>query len=75
MRNGASRSSRLRACTGVDDRAFKVVDLSYRVIPGDIEAGDLTMTHSSVHFDRTGFREDVNLVFRSTGSANSSARA
>ena len=21
------------------------------------------MTHSSVHFDRTGFREDVNLVF------------
>jgi D-proline reductase (dithiol) PrdB len=21
------------------------------------------MTHSSVHFDRTGFREDVNVVF------------
>ena len=45
------------------DPAFQVVDLSYRVIPGDIEAEQLTMTHSSVHFDRTGFREDVNLVF------------
>ncbi len=45
------------------DRAFSMVDLSYRVIPGDIRAGDLAMTHSSVHFDRSGFREDVNLVF------------
>ena len=45
------------------DRAFSLVDLSYRVIPGNIAADDLTMTHSSVHFDRTGFREDVNLVF------------
>lgn len=45
------------------DRAFSMIDLSYRVIPGDIGAEDLTMTHSSVHFDRSGFREDVNLVF------------
>lgn len=47
----------------VEDKAFSLVDLSYRVIPGDIAADELTMTHSSVHFDRTGFREDVNLVF------------
>lgn len=46
-----------------DDRAFSMIDLSYRVIPGDIAAEELTMTHSSVHFDRSGFREDVNLVF------------
>lgn len=45
------------------DQAFAMIDLSYRVIPGDIRAEDLTMTHSSVHFDRSGFREDVNLVF------------
>jgi D-proline reductase (dithiol) PrdB len=45
------------------DKAFSLVDLSYRVIPGNIASDDLTMTHSSVHFDRTGFREDVNLVF------------
>lgn len=47
----------------IGDRAFAMVDLSYRVIPGDVAADELTMTHSSVHFDRTGFREDVNLVF------------
>ena len=47
----------------VGDRAFSTVDLSYRVIPGSISTNDLTMTHSSVHFDRTGFREDVNVVF------------
>ena len=47
----------------VADKAFSMVDLSYRVIPGSINADDLTMTHTSVHFDRTGFREDVNLVF------------
>jgi D-proline reductase (dithiol) PrdB len=35
----------------VGEPAFSWVDLSYRVIPGDIEASDLTMTHSSVHFD------------------------
>ena len=47
----------------VEDETFSIVDLGYRVIPGNIEADDLTMTHSSVHFDRVGFREDVNLVF------------
>lgn len=47
----------------VEDPAFSVVDLSYRVIPGSLRANELTMTHSSIHFDRTGFREDVNVVF------------
>ncbi len=47
----------------VGDRAFSTVDLSYRVIPGTTRADELTMTHSSIHFDRTGFREDVNVVF------------
>ena len=45
------------------DAAFSFVDLTYRVIPGDTDLDKLTMTHSSVHFDRTGFREDVNVVF------------
>ena len=47
----------------VGDPAFATVDLSYRVIPGTPLASTLTMTHSSIHFDRTGFREDVNVVF------------
>ena len=28
------------------------VDLSCRVVPGDADLGSLTMTHSSVNFDR-----------------------
>lgn len=47
----------------IGDDPFRFVDLTYRVIPGHTELGELTMTHSSVHFDRTGFREDVNVVF------------
>ena len=47
----------------VGDPAFATVDLSYRVIPGTTSANELTMTHSSIHFDRTGFHEDVNVVF------------
>ena len=46
-----------------DDDAFTLVDLSYRVISADTDLSTLTMTHSSVHFDRSGFREDVNTVF------------
>lgn len=45
------------------DRAFSIVDLGYRVIAGDTEVSTLTMTHSSVHFDRTGFQDDANTVF------------
>jgi D-proline reductase (dithiol) PrdB len=47
----------------IDDERFNLVDVSYRVLPSDVKTGDLSMTHSSVHFDRTGFREDVNLVY------------
>ena len=35
----------------------------YRVIPGDIKARDLVMTHISTNFDRTGFQRDWNVVF------------
>ncbi|MDE0812603.1 MAG: glycine/sarcosine/betaine reductase selenoprotein B family protein [Alphaproteobacteria bacterium] len=46
-----------------DDRNFALRDLGYRVIPGDIDAADLVMTQSSVNYDRTGFQQDVNVVF------------
>ena len=35
----------------------------YRVIPGDATAADLTMSHNSINFDRTGFQQDINVVF------------
>ncbi len=35
----------------------------YRVMPGDVAAEDLVMSHISTNFDRTGFQQDWNLVF------------
>ena len=46
-----------------DDRNFSLRDLSFRVIPGDIATAELVMTQSSVNYDRTGFQQDVNVVF------------
>ncbi len=46
-----------------DDKNFDLSDLSYRVIPGDVGLNDLVMTQASVNFDRTGFQQDVNVVF------------
>lgn len=45
------------------DRPFEGRTGDYRVIPGDITAGDLVMTHISTNFDRTGFQRDWNVVF------------
>lgn len=47
------------------DRPFGAgaADVDYRVIPGDVGAGDLVMSHVSVNFDRTGFQQDINVVF------------
>lgn len=42
---------------------FELRDTGYRVIPGDVAAADLMMSHSSVNFDRTGFQQDINIVF------------
>ena len=46
-----------------DDEAFDFADASFRAIPNDEDADNLVMSHSSVNFDRSGFQEDVNLVF------------
>lgn len=46
-----------------EDSAFELTDASYRVLPGEVAGSDLVMSHSSVNFDRSGFAEDVNLVF------------
>ncbi|MCH9674652.1 MAG: glycine/betaine/sarcosine/D-proline family reductase selenoprotein B [Gammaproteobacteria bacterium] len=44
-----------------ESREFELADSSYRVIAED--ATDLLMTHASVNFDRSGFQEDINVVF------------
>ena len=45
------------------DRHFSRQSREFRVIPGEVEAQDLVMSQSSVNFDRTGFQQDVNVVF------------
>ena len=35
----------------------------YRVIPGDIGAADLMMSHVSTNFDHSGFQQDWNVLF------------
>jgi D-proline reductase (dithiol) PrdB len=45
------------------DRPFEVGSADYRVIPGDAPASDVVMSHVSVNYDRTGFQEDINVVF------------
>ena len=46
-----------------DEQAFEFTDATFRPIPGDADANNLIMSHSSANFDRSGFAEDVNLVF------------
>lgn len=45
------------------DRPFEPAAADYRVIPNDTPDADLVMSHTSVNYDRSGFQEDVNVVF------------
>jgi len=45
------------------DRPFGPLASDYRIIPGDVAADDLLMSHISVNFDRTGYQQDRNVVF------------
>ena len=46
-----------------DDPAFEFADATFRPIDGREDPDNLVMSHSSVNFDKSGFTEDVNLVF------------
>ena len=46
-----------------NDSAFGLIDGGFKPISGDEDPDDLVMSHSSVNFDRGGFREDINTVF------------
>ena len=35
----------------------------YRILPNDIAAEDIVMSHVSVNYDRSGFHQDINIVF------------
>ncbi|MBT3988899.1 MAG: selenoprotein B glycine/betaine/sarcosine/D-proline reductase [Rhodospirillaceae bacterium] len=46
-----------------EDTAFKMGVGEYRIIPDDTDMNDLIMSHISNNFDRTGFQQDLNIVF------------
>ncbi len=47
-----------------DDQPFTdKTSAEYRVIPGSVKADQLVMSHLSSNFDRTGFQQDINVVF------------
>lgn len=45
-----------------NDRPFVPGETGYRLIPGNVRASDLVMSHISTNFDRTGFQMDVNMI-------------
>lgn len=46
-----------------DDVPFTVGALDYRIVPGDVDWGDVVLSHISTNFDRSAFQEDPNVVF------------
>ncbi|MEE2760852.1 MAG: glycine/sarcosine/betaine reductase selenoprotein B family protein [Pseudomonadota bacterium] len=46
-----------------DDPTFTPGVGEYRIIPSDIAMDDLVMSHVSTNFDRTGYIQDLNVVF------------
>ena len=47
-----------------EDRAFSFdATDAYRLIPRDIKANELVMSHVSANYDRSGFQQDWNMVF------------
>ena len=45
------------------ERPFRGREADYRVIPGATRADQLLCSHISINFDRTGFQQDLNVVF------------
>jgi len=46
-----------------DDAPFAPGAADYRLIPGDVDFGDLVLSHISSNFDRSAFAEDPNISF------------
>jgi D-proline reductase (dithiol) PrdB len=45
------------------DRPFGLGAADFRVITDDTPAADLMMSHVSTNFDRSGFEQDLNVIF------------
>ena len=45
------------------DRPFAADAADYRVLPADSTAANVVMSHMSLEYDRTGFQQDLNVIF------------
>jgi len=45
------------------DDTFRPGASDYRVIPASVDSGEIVMSHVSTNFDRSGFQQDINVVF------------
>jgi D-proline reductase (dithiol) PrdB len=45
------------------EASFGLRDTGYRVLPGKTPSDQIMMSHASVNFDRSGFQQDLNIVF------------
>lgn len=45
------------------EASFELRDTGYRVLPGKTPSEQIMMSHTSVNFDRSGFQQDLNVVF------------
>ena len=58
-----------------DDKPYPWFSGEFRLIPTDVDPSELVMSHLSPNFDRTGFQQDINVVFPSRACASSRPRA
>ena len=45
------------------DAPFQVGAVDYRLIPADVDFGDLVVSHISTNFDRSAYQQDPNIWF------------
>lgn len=45
------------------DPAFTPGAIDYRILPGDVDFGDVVLSHISANFDRSAFQQDPNVMF------------
>lgn len=45
------------------DSRFGMGSNDYRVIPANLDSDELVMSHASINYDRSGFQQDLNVVF------------
>lgn len=46
-----------------EDTPFRIGAIDYRLIPGDVDFGEVVLSHISANFDRSAYQQDPNIMF------------